>query len=366
MIHTASDRRQSTSNHPSPLDSTAAQSKSEQHPPTVLAGTDQGLYILPDDLQADQTVELEGKAITALATRPSSDSSATEPVELWAIADQPANQQTVWHRSAQGEWASLGSGFDQRLHCLLPLDRSSDPALLLGTSAAHLIQLSHGDIQALNSFEQAAGRQDWYTPWGGPPDVRSLAISPEGDLYVNVHVGGILRSSDHGQSWQPTIDFHADVHEVKTLIDAPHLVLAATAEGMAWSEDRGQTWQFDRANLHATYARAIAIGQDYSIGQDHSAAIVLLSVSLGPSGSKSALYRRRLDQPGSFQKCHQGLPDWFDHNINTGCLATWDHWAAFGTQTGQIFYSNDAGSSWQEIASGLPPIRCLSLTAGAQ
>lgn len=352
MIYTASDR-------PLSLDAPAAQSQSKRYPPRVLAGTDQGLYILQDILHDTQTVELEGNAITALSTRPIDHSSRPEPTEFWAIADQ----QTVWHRSMQGDWVPLGSGFDQRLHCLLPLDRSSDPALLLGTSAAHLIQLSHGDIQPLDSFEQAAGRQDWYTPWGSPPDVRSLAIGPEGDLYVNVHVGGILRSSDQGQSWQPTIDFHADVHEVKTLIDSPHLVLAATAEGMAWSEDQGNTWQFDRANLHATYARAIAIAQDQAIGQDHSAAIILLSVSLGPRGSKSALYRRRLDQPGNFQKCHQGLPDWFDHNINTGCLATWGQWAAFGTQTGQIFYSSNAGLSWQEIASGLPPIRCLSLTA---
>jgi len=31
-----------------------------------------------------------------------------------------------------------------------------------------------------------------------------------------VHVGGILRSQDHGESWQPTIEIGADVHQVTT------------------------------------------------------------------------------------------------------------------------------------------------------
>jgi hypothetical protein len=179
------------------------------------------------------------------------------------------------------------------------------------------MRISTGNIQHLDSFDQAEGRKAWYTPWGGAPDVRSLAISSSGDLYVNVHVGGILRSRDQGQSWQPTLDLHADVHEVRTVVDRPDLVLAATAEGLAWSEDRGESWQFDRANLHATYARAIAVGDETE------EATILMSVSLGPHGGKAALYRRPLHQSGTFQKCHQGLPEWFSDNINTGCLATW-------------------------------------------
>lgn len=50
---------------------------------------------------------------------------------------------------------------------------------------------------------------------GGPPDTRS--ITEDGDtVYVNVHVGGVLRSSDQGESWQPTIDIGADIHRVTT------------------------------------------------------------------------------------------------------------------------------------------------------
>ena len=36
--------------------------------------------------------------------------------------------------------------------------------------------------------------------------MRTIAAGAEGELYVNVHVGGILRSDDDGASWRPTID----------------------------------------------------------------------------------------------------------------------------------------------------------------
>ena len=60
---------------------------------------------------------------------------------------------------------------------------------------------------------EAPTRAEWHTPWGGPPSVFSMASLGD-DLFVSVHVGGILRSSDGGQSWEATIDLHEDVHQV--------------------------------------------------------------------------------------------------------------------------------------------------------
>jgi hypothetical protein len=52
---------------------------------------------------------------------------------------------------------------------------------------------------------------------------RSIA-NWDDDLYANVHVGGILRTADGGETWTPTIDIDADVHHVTT---AEGIVLAA-------------------------------------------------------------------------------------------------------------------------------------------
>lgn len=301
----------------------------KMHKSLIIAGTSKGLWFL----DSEQHIELEGHSIDALA---SSDNG------LWAIADS----NSVW-RNFNGEWERVASIDDLQLNCILPLE----DAILVGTSGACLIRITDGNTHRINCFEAVEGRSEWYTPWGAPPDVRSMAVSQEGEIYVNVHVGGILRSSDRGQSWQPTIDFHADVHEVKTVRERPDLVLAATAVGLAMSTDKGNSWSFDRANLHADYSRAVAVCGE----------TILMSVSTGPYTDKAALYRRPIEQSGTFEKCDRSLPKWFSDNINTGTLATSGNFAAFGTSNGQIFLSNDAGLIWQQIATNLPPIRCLNL-----
>ncbi|NJP08818.1 MAG: hypothetical protein HC866_04490 [Leptolyngbyaceae cyanobacterium RU_5_1] len=299
--------------------------------PLIIAGTSNGLVFL----NSERHVELEGYSITALASR--SDG-------LWAIADY----NSVWHRNSNSKWHRVALVNDLQLNCLLPIK----DAVLVGTSGACLIHITDGNMHRMNCFESVEGREEWYTPWGGPPDVRSLAMGQSGELYVNVHVGGILRSNDQGQSWQPTIDVDADVHEVQTVPDYPGLVLAATAQGLATSQDSGNSWSFDRTNLHAPYSRAVAVCKD----------TILMTTSTGPRTNKAAIYRRSLNQPGTFEKCEQGLPDWFLDNIDTGTLATSENFVAFGTSEGQIFRSNDAGLTWQQIAAGLTPIRCLNLS----
>ncbi|MUG91151.1 hypothetical protein F7734_00995 [Scytonema sp. UIC 10036] len=300
------------------------------HKPLVVAGTSEGLLFLG----SEQHVELQGYSIAAVAS--SSDG-------LWAIADR----NSVWHRHPNGEWHQVASVNDLQLNCILPIESE----VLVGTSKACLIRIADSGTDRLNCFESVEGRSEWYTPWGGPPDVRSMAVGQSGEIYVNVHVGGILRSNDRGQSWQPTIDVHADVHEVKTVLDRPDLVLAATAEGLAISRDRGNSWSFDRTNLHAAYSRAVAVCGE----------TILMTASTGPRSSKAAIYRRPLNQPGTFEKCEQGLPEWFSNNINTGTLDSSGNFAAFGTSDGQIFLSSDAGLTWQQIAKDLSPISYLNI-----
>ncbi|MUL34981.1 WD40/YVTN/BNR-like repeat-containing protein [Gloeocapsopsis dulcis] len=303
------------------------------HDEPLIVGTNKGLLSFS---KSEQRIELEGHNITAIA--PSLNG-------LWVVVDR----KSVWHRGDRGEWQVVASTIqDLQLNCIQPLNGK----VLVGTSQAHLLWLAHGSIEFINSFDLAPGRDEWYTPWGGSPAVRSLAVGHSGELYTNVHVGGILRSKDRGHSWQPTIDLHSDVHQVLTVPERPGLVLAATAKGLAISINGGDSWSFDQANLHATYSRAVAVCDK----------TILMSTSLGPSGAKAAIYRRVLDQPGTFEKCEQGLPQWFSDNINTGSLATLKDKAAFGTSDGQLFVSEDAGLTWKQLASGLPPIRCVGFS----
>lgn len=295
----------------------------------IIVATDDGLRTF-DAGGVDGGVELQGHAVGALLA---------DGPERWAVVDRS----DVFHRPNEDEgWSPLAAVDKLHIDCLSFTDR-----LLFGTSSARLFSMVGGQATPLDGFDRAEGRGDWYTPWGGPPDTRS--ISEWGpDVYVNVHVGGILRTSDAGASWTPTIDIDADVHRVAT---AEGLVLAACAEGLAVSEDRGATWRVRRDGLAAPYMRGVTVCGD----------AVLVSASAGPRGGRAAVYRGALHGNGGFERCTAGLPDWFEDNIDSLWLDSPPDgsFAAFGTGDGRVFGSSDGGATWDEVASGLPAVHAV-------
>ncbi len=291
---------------------------------TMIAATRQGLHTFDPEGVPGQ-VHHEGRSVTALG-RAGSD--------YWAIVEASE----LWH-AAGDSWSHVTDLAGPRATCIADVHRH----VLVGTSEARLFQLAADALVPVHAFDRATGRSTWYTPWGGPPDVRSIA-NWDDDVYVNVHVGGILRSDDGGESWTPTIDIDADVHQVTT---AEGMVLAATAGGLAVSFDGGTRWAYRTDGLEAEYSRAVAVCGD----------AVLMTASNGPSGGRAGIYRAPLAR-GAFVRCRGGLPDWFDGNIDTYCLDALPtgSLAAFGTADGRVFVSSDQGSTWEERVSGLRPI----------
>jgi len=296
----------------------------------LLVGTSGGLY----EFAGQEQNYFEGHDVTALAVGAR---------QSWALV----GGRTVWHSEPGGSWEEMAQVAGDPGTCL-----ALTPAgLLAGSAGAHLLRLEGRQLIPIESFEQVAGREKWYTPWGDPPDSRSISVGPLGAIYVNVHVGGVVRSTDGGGSWHATLDIHRDVHQVLAHPTHPGLVLVAAAVGLGLSEDGGETWRFETEGLHAGYSRAVAIADGY----------ILLSASTGPGGQRAALYRRRLGRGERFERCREGLPDWFDSNIDTACLAASGGTAAVGAEDGRVFVSTDAGDTWVLVAKGLPPVRCLSL-----
>ena len=188
-------------------------------------------------------------------------------------------------------------------------------------------------------FDDVDGRTDWFTPWGGPPDVRTIVIDPVGTLFAHVHVGNITRSTDGGQTWHATaMDILADVHDVHADSVRPGHLLAATGHGLAETQDGGESWQFDASGLHATYARAVVQADE----------TILMSVSNGPDGHKSAIYRH--ERSSGWQKAHAGLPEWFNDNIDTHKLIACANHVMFAVDE-RIYTSGDAGRSWTQVTN---------------
>jgi hypothetical protein len=273
----------------------------------------------------DWRVELAGHQVTAVVP---------DGGVWWALVDGKG----LWRRSAGGVWASVTS-WGQELTCLA-VGRAGP---LMGTAGAGLVQIgSDGQIGAVPAFAHAPTRDQWYTPWGGPPQVRSLALAGDGTWFANVHVGGILRSHDAGATWSATIDMHADVHQVICpRADQPGLVLAACADGLAISRDRGDSWRLRDEGLPYRYCRAVALVGD----------TVLVSVSKGPSGEDAQVLRAPLEGWARFQPCGPGFH--WGAMIDTGRMASSGGQVALADRAGEILTSLDEGASWTEIARDL-------------
>ncbi|MCY4113718.1 MAG: hypothetical protein OXG33_07270 [Chloroflexi bacterium] len=307
----------------------------------LLIGTREGLR------DADGApLGLGGRAIRALAGRPD---------DAWLVVDG----REVWRLKGgrMSVAASAGALGDPALTCVLPTSTS----VLVGTEGAFLrrfdgsTRLGNEALAPVAGFDQAEGREHWFTPWGGPPATRSLAIDEQDALYANVHVGGVLRSIDDGESWQATaLDIRADAHQIIAPAGHDGLLLAATARGLAVSRDRGDSWELDVGGLHATYARAVALSES----------TILLSVARGPGGQNAAVYRRSLDGGEPFVRCQDGLPDQFDGNIDTHNLVADGPYAAFAGPDGALYGSEDGGRSWQQTLSALPRVYALLIGPG--
>lgn len=225
------------------------------------------------------------------------------------------------------------------LNCVLVTEHT----VWVGASSARLFRLEDGWLVEDDAFAAAPGRDKWHTPWGGPPDVRSMAEAADGTVYVNVHVGGILRFDDAG--FTPTIDISADVHQVTAHPATPDLVVAATAYGLAVTTN-GHDFEFRTDGLSHRYARAVAIDGD----------TVLVSSSRGPRGGDARLHRGAL-AGGALEVC-DALPP-LDGNIDTHCVATRPGLWLVGHGS-SVWASTDRGNTWEVAVDGLPSITSLA------
>ena len=107
----------------------------------------------------------------------------------------------IWRSGPDGSWQRVAGLQDGEALtgltalCLADTRANAEGGILVGTSGAHLARVDlDGRLGIVGSFEDAPGRDSWHTPWGGPPDTRTITEDATA-VFVNVHVGGVLRSA---------------------------------------------------------------------------------------------------------------------------------------------------------------------------
>ncbi len=253
------------------------------------------------------------------------------------------------------------TGIGDPVECIALL--SEEPLqVLLGTEPPHLYRLDGEGRPArrLESFDDLDCRRTWYTPWGGPPAVRSLARS--GDwVFADIHVGSIMRSPDRGASWEPvTPNLHPDVHQVAAAPGAEGRLYANTADAVFASDDYGLSWEHRAEGLENRYGRAVAV-------HPRDPDCLLASVSKGPGGGdvQGQLYFSG-DAGRTWTRALDGFPE-VRGNIDTFHLAFDAGGIAWAAVEDQLYRSEDGGRSWSGFwpaPDAIVALACAPLNGG--
>ena len=290
----------------------------------MLIATGDTVYALDGDPTAPRDVLADGE-VQAIAEGRS--------IRLAALQDGAVA--VLSHNGAR----TLGTGIEEPIECLLILDE--DPLrFLVGVEAPHVYAVTDGETERLESFDALECRADWYTPWGGPAAVRSMARTRDGWVYADIHVGSIMRSPDHGRNWEPvTPDLHQDVHQVATSPLEDDRVYANTAHAVYLSNDRGKSWQHRFDGFPFYYGRAIAVHPD-------EPDCLLASVSTGPHGDAQGQLYRTDDAGLSWSHVTDGFPGTTAGNIDTFHIGFTPDGRAWSVADDTLYRSQDRGLTW--------------------
>jgi photosystem II stability/assembly factor-like uncharacterized protein len=199
-----------------------------------------------------------------------------------------------------------------------------------------------GPAKRIKTFDDLEVRSQWYTPWGGPAAVRSMASTTNGSVYADIHVGSIMRSPDNGRTWGPvTPSLHKDVHEVSTTPASDRRVYANTYLSVYISDNIGDSWEHRSNNLNNRYGRGIAVNP----GNPDT---ILCGVSDGPTGFDvhGQLYYTQ-DAGINWTHVTKGFPESTKKNIDTFHIMYADKDTAWVTDEKTLFMSRDRGKTWE-------------------
>jgi photosystem II stability/assembly factor-like uncharacterized protein len=237
----------------------------------------------------------------------------------------------------------------------------ADGAVYAGTEPSALFRSDDGGRSwgELTALLELPSRPTWrFPPRPWTSHVRWIAPNPhDGDLLlVGIELGGLMRSSDRGVSWQDhRPGAQRDVHSLAWHRRVEGRAYEAGGGGAAWSNDGGETWQPADAGRDRHYTWALAVDPD-------DADAWYVSVSTGPfaaHGGADPEARIYAWRDGEWRALAGGLPEPLPA-MPYALVATEARLIA-GLADGQLWESGDRGERWQ--ASVLEGDRLTRLNA---
>jgi photosystem II stability/assembly factor-like uncharacterized protein len=352
-------------------------------------GTKKGLFLL------DGTVEN--------GFRPVARAFAGEPVDyamrdprtgrLYAAVSSPFYGPRIWYADdgcaewTQSRGVALPEGGEQalvRIWVIVPGEE--DGLLYAGGDPGVLFESRDGGASwTLNrGLWEHPSRPEWQ-PGGGGLCLHSIVPWP-GDprrLLVAVSAAGVWLTEDGGESWRRSnrglvpryLPEEAReetsalcVHHVERAPRRPERLFLQFHGGVYRSDDAGRSWSEIGGDLVSDFGFPVAVDPD----DPDSAYVIPLKADMDrvtPEGQVRVFETR--DGGATWAARGEGLPQ-SDAYLTVLRLA-FDRVGAgralelyFGTTTGEVFGSGDAGRHWRAVAAHLPPIYSLSASERAR
>jgi len=243
------------------------------------------------------------------------------------------------------------------------------------------ISVAYAGTEPSNLYRSEDGGRSWQRipalrdlpsepRWAFPPrpwthHVRTIALHPTDPnwIAVGIELGGVMRSLDGGVSWlDHNPQAHSDAHELLTHPNAPERVYEAAGQGVARSEDRGETWRRFEQGLDRHYAWAQAIDP-----ADPDLWYVAVSQSPftahGNGDGQAHLWRSRGDGWAAVDNWGDS-PELRRMPYAMTTLPGQPDRLLVGLRGGTLLLTDDAGERWSQPAIELPDVIDLAAVPG--
>jgi photosystem II stability/assembly factor-like uncharacterized protein len=273
------------------------------------------------------------------------------------LAVDPADPDTIFvglredglRRSVDGGRSWITCELPERAVFSLAVS-AADGAVYAGTEPSRLFRSDDkGESwRELTALLELPSRPHWsFPPRPWTSHVRWIAPSPHDAefLLVGIELGGLMRSTDGGQSWQDhRPGAQPDVHSLAWHPHMPGRAYEAGGGGAAFSTDGGETWEPADEGRNRNYTWSVAVDRD-----DPDCWYV--SASTGPyaahgrGDSQAQIYKRRGGE--RWQQLGGGLPEPLPA-MPYALVATEGRLFA-GLANGQLWESGDRGDTWTNL-----------------
>lgn len=245
--------------------------------------------------------------------------------------------------------------------------------LYVGTEPGGLFQSDDGGetFELVEPLWNHPSRPDnWFGGGRDLPGICSIQVDPRDSQHVviGVSVGGVFETTDGGKTWcgknqglkanylpNPFAEYGHDPHFLMMSPSNPDVMWQQNHCGVFRTSDGGKTWvDISQPDNSVYFGFAIALD-----AQDENTAWVVPAVSdqYRVAVKQTVCVCRTEDGGKTWTELRKGLPQKMAYDLTyRHALDIQGDALAFGTTTGNLFFSPDRGDSWECVAHHLPPI----------